>query len=169
MGKLPPKKYPQIFCGQIKELKWLMTNLTPWSDPDVVWVILRKMFWVFCCRPLKFCLQLLLLLEKDSSFNAVQNTTQGYCFQLVLDNRHPTTFMENSLYSIQEGSWNKISYEHDHWLLWLTYKKLISMYLGFWLLVWYGILYVTSMADGLRFHVIWRPPTSQLIGRSIKK
>ena len=44
----------------------------------------------------------------------------------------------------------------DHWLLWLTYKKLISLYLDFWLLVWYGILYVTSMADGLRFYAIWR-------------
>ena len=30
----------------------------------------------------------------------------------------------------------------DHWLDLLTYKKLISSYLGYWLLLWYGTLYV---------------------------
>ena len=52
-----------------------------WSDPVGVGVIWRKLFCVFGCRPLKMCLQLLLWLEKDSSFDVVQNTMQGY--------RHP--------------------------------------------------------------------------------
>ena len=92
-------------------LQKVSTNFL-WSEPDGVGVILRKMFWVFCCRPWKMCLQLLLLLEKDSSIVIVQNTTQCYCFQLGPHSLPPTTFMENSLHSIQEGSWNKISYEH---------------------------------------------------------
>ena len=50
-----------------------------WSDPAGVGVIWRKLFCVFGCRPLKMCLQLLLWLEKDSSFDVVQNTMQGYC------------------------------------------------------------------------------------------
>ena len=49
-----------------------------WSDPAGVGVIWRKMFCVFGCRPLKMCLQLLLWFEKDSSFDVVQNTMQGY-------------------------------------------------------------------------------------------
>ena len=50
-----------------------------WSDPAGFGVIWRKLFCVFGCRPLKMCLQLLLWLEKDSSFDVVQNTMQGYC------------------------------------------------------------------------------------------
>ena len=49
-----------------------------WSNPAGVGVIWRKLFCVFGCRPLKMCLQLLLWLEKDSSFDVVQNTMQGY-------------------------------------------------------------------------------------------
>ena len=50
-----------------------------WSHPAAVGVIWRKLFCVFSCRPLKMCLQLLLWLEKDSSFDVVQHTMQGYC------------------------------------------------------------------------------------------
>ena len=51
-----------------------------WSDPAGVGVILRKMFWVSCCRPLKMSLQLLLLFEKDSSFDPVQNTCMAIAY-----------------------------------------------------------------------------------------
>ena len=43
----------------------------------------------------------------------------------------------------------------DHWLPRLTYKKLISLYLGFRFLAWYGILYVTCMVDGMRLELVW--------------
>ena len=67
------QQYPQIFCGQIQpvlDLEWFRERYLVCPAVD----------------NLKMCLQLLLLLEKDSSFDVVQNTTQGYCFQLGLHN-----------------------------------------------------------------------------------
>ena len=65
-----------------------------WSEPVGFRAILKNMLWVFCYRPievvyinsmyrtLKMCLQLLLMLEKGSSFDIVQNTMQGYGLQV---------------------------------------------------------------------------------------
>ena len=54
-----------------------------WSDQAGVRVILRNMIWVFCCRLLEMCQQLLrLLLKKDSSFDIAQNIMQGYRLQV---------------------------------------------------------------------------------------
>ena len=52
-------------------------------------VILRKMFWLFSCTPLKVCLQLMLLLEKDSSFDVVQNAMKGYRFPAGIQSLQP--------------------------------------------------------------------------------
>ena len=49
----------------------------------------KKMFGVLCWRGLKSCLQLLLLLERDSSFGVVQNTMQGYHLSMHKQHQQP--------------------------------------------------------------------------------
>ena len=92
-------------------------------------------------------LQLLMLLERDSSFDVVQNPMQGY--RLPVEARDYITNTIRPLWKTGYIQYMKeveiksvlrmCELRKDHWLHWLTYKKLISLYLGFWLLVWYGI------------------------------
>ena len=44
----------------------------------------------------------------------------------------------------------------DHWLHWLTYEKLISLYLSFWLFVCYGFLCVACALDGMLLDLVWK-------------
>ena len=149
-----------MFLPVYNGLSKVSTNFL-WLDLAGVGVILWKISWVYCCRPFKMCLQLLLLLEETAvlmsweTHAGLSPSNRDYITK-TLRPLWKTVYIQHRKEVKIKSVMSMCKLRQNHWLLWLTYKKLIRLYLGFWLLVWYGILYVVCMVHGMWLKLVWK-------------